>query len=80
MHKYATRAPHKHPRGYPPARLGPPMGPGGHLESILGHLGESPGTPLESLGDQLPASTRPVTAKGTKKDTQSIDCAESRVP
>ena len=65
---------------YPPARLSPPMGTESDFESILDDFRSPPETPLGPCGDQFSASTRPGRAKETRRDTQSSDCAENRVP
>ena len=67
-------------RGYPPTRLSPPMGTESDFESILNDFRGPPETPLGLRGDQFSASTRPGRAKYGRRDAQSSDCAENRVP
>ena len=67
-------------RGYPPARFSPPMATGSDFESILCVFRCPSETPLRPHGDQFSASTRPGRAKESKKDTQSSDHVEGRVP
>ena len=51
-----------------------------YFESILIHFRGPPETPLGPRGDQFATSTRPGRAKESKKDTQSSDHVEGRVP
>ena len=67
-------------RGVPPARLSPPMGTESDFHSILGDFRWLPVTPLGPCGEQFSVSTRPGRAKESRRDTQSSDCAENRVP